>query len=131
MPKETTNNLLKRYLPKRYVSTIIDVLDDKKRDSKFCYKKDRLANMSKKDFEELLSYTKNIRVKIESILGIEAATITSGGVCVRNINPSTMESKKDEGLYFSGEMIDVDGFTGGFNLQIAFSKIGRASCRER
>lgn len=52
---------------------------------------------------------------------IEEAIITSGGISVKEINPATMESKKIEGLFFAGEIIDVDAFTGGFNLQIAFS----------
>lgn len=52
---------------------------------------------------------------------IEEAIVTSGGVSVREINPKTMESKIVGGLYFAGEIIDVDAYTGGFNLQIAFS----------
>ena len=52
---------------------------------------------------------------------IEQAVITSGGVNVKEINPSTMESKLVPGLFFAGEIIDVDAYTGGFNLQIAFS----------
>ena len=49
------------------------------------------------------------------------AVITSGGVSVREVDPRTMESKKAAGLYFAGEVLDVDGYTGGYNLQIAFS----------
>ncbi|MBQ2347284.1 MAG: NAD(P)/FAD-dependent oxidoreductase, partial [Clostridia bacterium] len=52
---------------------------------------------------------------------IDEAVVTSGGVCVKEINPKTMESKLCKGLYFAGEVIDVDAYTGGFNLQIAFS----------
>ena len=52
---------------------------------------------------------------------ISEAIITRGGVKTSEINPSTMESKKAGGLYFVGEVLDVDGYTGGFNLQIAFS----------
>ena len=52
---------------------------------------------------------------------IDEAIITSGGVKVSEINPSTMESKLVKNLYFAGEVIDVDAYTGGFNLQIAFS----------
>lgn len=52
---------------------------------------------------------------------LEEAVITSGGVCVNEINPKTMASKRVEGLFFAGEVIDVDAFTGGYNLQIAFS----------
>ena len=52
---------------------------------------------------------------------MEEAIITRGGVSVKEINPATMESKLVSGLFFAGEVIDVDAFTGGFNLQIAFS----------
>lgn len=52
---------------------------------------------------------------------IEEAIVTAGGVDVAQINPKTMESKLVSGLYFAGEVLDVDGYTGGFNLQIAFS----------
>ncbi len=52
---------------------------------------------------------------------LEEAVITSGGVCVNEINPKTMASKLVEGLFFAGEVIDIDAFTGGYNLQIAFS----------
>jgi predicted flavoprotein YhiN len=47
--------------------------------------------------------------------------VTSGGVCTKEINPKTMESKIKKGLFFAGEVIDVDGYTGGFNLTVAFS----------
>ena len=51
---------------------------------------------------------------------MEEAIVTSGGVSVKEINPKTMESKRVAGLYFAGEVIDVDAYTGGFNFQIAF-----------
>ena len=53
--------------------------------------------------------------------GFDEAIVTAGGVNVNEINPKTMESKLIKGLYFCGEVLDVDAFTGGFNLQIAFS----------
>lgn len=53
--------------------------------------------------------------------GFGEAIITQGGVCVKDVNPSTMESKKVKGLYFAGEMLDLDAVTGGYNLQIAWS----------
>ena len=52
---------------------------------------------------------------------IEEAIVTAGGVSVKEVNPKTMESKKLPGLYFAGEVLDVDAYTGGFNLQIAFA----------
>ena len=64
---------------------------------------------------------KKLEFKVKGVRPISEAIITSGGVCVKEINPKTMESKLVKGLYFIGEMIDVDAYTGGFNLQIAFS----------
>ena len=59
--------------------------------------------------------------QLRSYRPIEEAIITSGGVDVKEIEPKTMESKLVKGLYFAGEVIDVDSYTGGFNLQIAYS----------
>ena len=64
---------------------------------------------------------KDIRLTVTRPRPIEEAIVTSGGVSVNEINPKTMESKLVKGLYFAGEVIDVDGYTGGFNLQTAFS----------
>lgn len=62
-----------------------------------------------------------MRFTIPSLRDWKEAIITSGGVSVKDIDPSTMESKKIKNLYFAGEMIDVDAMTGGYNLQIAWS----------
>ena len=64
---------------------------------------------------------KALPLHIRGVRDISEAIVTAGGVSVREINPSTMESKLVSGLYFAGEVIDVDAYTGGFNLQIAFS----------
>lgn len=69
----------------------------------------------------LLTSIKNFDMIVLSLRGFEEAIITSGGVNVNQINPATMESKLVKGLYFCGEVLDVDAFTGGFNLQIAFA----------
>lgn len=69
----------------------------------------------------LLTSIKNFDMIVSSLRGFEEAIITSGGVNVNQINPATMESKLVKGLYFCGEVLDVDAFTGGFNLQIAFA----------
>ena len=62
-----------------------------------------------------------LRLDITGFRPIEEAIITGGGISVKEINPSTMESKLVSGLFFAGEIIDADAYTGGFNLQIAFS----------
>ena len=67
-----------------------------------------------------------------SLRGFEEAVVTSGGVDLKEIDPKTMESKLVKGLYFCGEVLDADAFTGGFNLQIAFSTgycAGRAAAK--
>ena len=64
---------------------------------------------------------KDITVPLKGFRPIDEAIITRGGVSVKEIDPKTMRSKLVEGLYFAGEIIDVDAYTGGFNLQIAWS----------
>ena len=64
---------------------------------------------------------KEFSITISEFRPINEAIVTSGGVSIKEINPKTMESKLVEGLYFAGEIIDVDAYTGGFNLQIAYS----------
>lgn len=72
----------------------------------------------RKTFAELI---KNLPLTVTGLRGFQEAVITKGGVSVKDINPSTMESKKVRGLYFAGEILDLDALTGGFNLQIAWS----------
>ncbi len=80
------------------------------------------SNQVTKDMRETLVYLlKDITLTVTDFRPIEEAIITSGGISVSEINPKTMESKICAGLYFAGEVIDVDAYTGGFNLQIAFS----------
>ena len=64
---------------------------------------------------------KNFTITISGFRPVEEAIITAGGINTKEINPKTMESKLVEGLFFAGEIIDVDAYTGGFNLQIAYS----------
>lgn len=71
--------------------------------------------------ERLLSITKAFRVTLTGLRGFNEAIVTQGGVAVKEVNPSTMESRKVPGVYFAGEVLDLDAVTGGFNLQIAWS----------
>lgn len=91
------------------------------------------AQVSLEDMGVLSYCYKNYSVALTGTEPIERAVVTCGGVNVRELNPRTMESKKHSGLYFAGEVIDVDAYTGGFNLQIAFSTgyaAGMASAME-
>ena len=81
----------------------------------------KVNEVTKKEREQLIKEIKNFEVFIKSFRPIEEAIITSGGINIKEINPKTMESKKVKGLYFAGEIIDVDIYTGGFNVQIAYS----------
>ncbi|MBR5552826.1 MAG: NAD(P)/FAD-dependent oxidoreductase [Clostridia bacterium] len=81
----------------------------------------KVNSITKKQRAEIIALLKNFSVDISGFRPISEAIITRGGVKTSEINPSTMESKKAGGLYFVGEVLDVDGYTGGFNLQIAFS----------
>ena len=69
----------------------------------------------------LVKLMKNFIIPLNSKFKIDIAVITSGGVATKELNPATMESKIKKGLYFIGEVIDTDAYTGGYNLQIAFS----------
>lgn len=77
--------------------------------------------INKAERKALVGLIKSLALRIDQMRPIEEAIITRGGISIKNIDPSTMASKLIQGLYFAGEIIDVDGYTGGFNLQIAFS----------
>ena len=81
----------------------------------------KVNEITKKEREQLIKEIKDFEIMIKDFRPIEEAIITSGGINIKEINPKTMESKKVKGLYFAGEIIDVDSYTGGFNLQIAYS----------
>jgi predicted Rossmann fold flavoprotein len=77
--------------------------------------------LTKEERFRLVQTIKAMPMKIRSLRGIEEAIITSGGIALDEINPKTMESKRVKGLRFCGEVLDVDAFTGGYNMQIAFA----------
>ena len=81
----------------------------------------KVNSITREEREKMVHTLKGIRVKLNGFRPIEEAIVTRGGVSVKEIDPKTMQSKLVEGLYFAGEVLDVDAYTGGFNLQIAFS----------
>lgn len=81
----------------------------------------RINEITKKERENLIKVIKCFEITVNGFRPIEEAIITRGGINTKEINPKTMESKIVKGLYFAGEIIDVDAYTGGFNLQIAYS----------
>lgn len=81
----------------------------------------KVNSITKQQRHAVISLLKDFKISVCDFRPIDEAVITRGGVKTSEINPSTMESKKIKGLYFAGEIIDADGYTGGFNLQISFS----------
>lgn len=87
----------------------------------------KVNSITQKERRELISALKSFSIKISGTRPINEAIVTSGGVSVSEISPNTMQAKKYENLYFAGEVIDVDAYTGGFNLQIAYSTAMKAA----
>ncbi|MDD5129631.1 MAG: NAD(P)/FAD-dependent oxidoreductase [Candidatus Omnitrophica bacterium] len=111
--KKSIKNMLKELLPLRLIMIFIDVagIDPLK----------KCSQITQKEREKILSLLKSFHLDISGPRPIEEGMVTRGGVSLKQIDPRTMESRLVKGLYFCGEMIDVDADTGGFNLQAAFS----------
>jgi hypothetical protein len=88
----------------------------------------QVNSITKQERQFLVKVLKNFEVTIKNFRKIEDAIITCGGINVKEVDPKTMESKIVKGLYFAGEILDVDSYTGGFNLQIAYSTGYVAGC---
>ena len=106
-------NSLNKLLPQKLIPAIV---------KKSTIAKNKQVNeITREERRNLVHLLKDFEILIKDFRPIEEAIITSGGVSTKEINPKTMESKIVRGLYFAGEIIDVDSYTGGFNLQIAYS----------
>ena len=81
----------------------------------------KVNSITKEERRMVTALLKDFPVRLSRFRPIDEAIITKGGISVKEIDPKTMQSKLVSGLFFAGEIIDVDGYTGGFNLQIAFS----------
>lgn len=115
-------NGMKDLLPQRLIPVVCDMayLDEEK----------FVNQISREERRRLVDTLKGFTVPITATRPLAEAIVTAGGVSTKEINPKTMESKLIKGLYFAGEVMDVDGYTGGFNLQAAFSSgyaAGRAA----
>ena len=106
-------NSLDKLLPQKMIPIIIELsgINPNK----------KVNEITKEERMKLIILLKKFELDISGFRPIEEAIITAGGISIKEINPSTMESKLIENLYFAGEIIDVDAYTGGFNLQIAYS----------
>lgn len=106
-------NSLDALLPKKMIDTIVKISN--------INPNKQVNEITKKERESLINILKNFEITIKGFRPIEEAIVTAGGINIKEISPKTMESKLVKGLYFAGEIIDVDAYTGGFNLQIAYS----------
>ena len=106
-------NSLDALLPQKMIDAVVGLsgIDPRK----------KVNSITKDEREKLVSVIKNIEIPLIGFRSIDEAIITKGGVSVSEVSPKTMESKLVSGLYFAGEVLDLDAYTGGFNLQIAFS----------
>ena len=106
-------NALDKLLPQKLIPVIIEKSE--------INPNKKVNEITKKERANLLKQLKDFEVDVKEFRSIDEAIITSGGISIKEINPKTMESKKIKGLFFAGEIIDVDSYTGGFNLQVAYS----------
>ncbi len=110
---KSISNVLALLLPKSLISPVLRVSQIKP--------SEKVNQITKEMRKALVDTVKSLKLTVMGFNNIEEAIVTSGGVKISEINPKTMESKICKGLFFAGEVIDCDGYTGGFNLQIAFS----------
>lgn len=107
------SNVMRSLLPKALIQTVLRQAQVKQ--SKKC------SEITQLERQRIIHALKNLKFEYKKLRPLQEAIVTSGGVCVKEINPKTMQSKLVEGLSFAGEVLDIDAFTGGFNLQLAFS----------
>ncbi len=113
LSNSTIRNLLKEYMPPKMIDTLIILMDIQ--GQKRCHQ------ITSAERDRLLLYIKSFRFNIKASLPLSSAMVTAGGINLKEINPGTMASRLIEGLFFCGEVMDIDADTGGFNLQAAFS----------
>ena len=115
--KEFKNKQFKHALDKLLPQKMIPIVIKKTKINE----EKRVNEITKEERRNLVKVLKKFELTIKDFRPVEEAIITSGGINIKEINPKTMESKLVKGLYFAGEIMDVDSYTGGFNLQIAYS----------
>ena len=115
--KEFKNKQFKHSLDKLLPQKLIPVFIEKSE----IEPEKRVNEITREERNKMVHLLKDFEITIKNFRPVEEAIITSGGIDTKEINPKTMESKLIKGLYFAGEIIDVDSYTGGFNLQIAYS----------
>lgn len=113
LKNKSYKNSLDKLLPKKLIPVVVELSG---------IKPDKKVNeITKQERSRIAELLKDFRLTLTGLMGFNEAIITQGGVSVKEVNPSTMQSKLISGVYFAGEVLDVDAVTGGFNLQIAWS----------
>ena len=112
-PNKNVSNTLQDMLPAKLVPVLLKLCD--------INEEKKTRDVTKQERSKLITQLKNWHFTISGTVGYKSAVTTAGGVVTKEINPSTMESKLVDGLFFTGEVIDIDAYTGGYNLQICFS----------
>ncbi|MFR9567146.1 MAG: NAD(P)/FAD-dependent oxidoreductase, partial [Rikenellaceae bacterium] len=113
LPRETFADLIRKLAPKPLVIPLAESVG--------VHSHAYITKITQENFEKLIETLKCLTLPIDDYAPFEYAIITAGGVSCEDVNPLTMESLKVKGLYFAGEILDLDADTGGYNLQIAFS----------
>lgn len=112
-PQKTVFNGLKGLLPDKLLHVVLSNLDN--------VETKKMVELGKKRLNKLVHHIKHFSLTISGTRSIQEAFVTGGGISIREIDPKTLSSKKWKGLYIVGELLDIDAFTGGFNMQAAFS----------
>lgn len=111
-PNKNIANSLKTILPENFIKELLNILN---------LSEIKGNSLTKENENAVVENIKNMKLTITSSMGFKAAMVTSGGVSTKEVDASTLESKKINGLFITGELLDLDAETGGYNLQIAFS----------
>lgn len=117
-PNRDFSNVLRRLLPSKMIGPMVKLTG--------IPGETKANSITRSQRQRLGELVKRLPLTVEGFRPVEEAIVTSGGVSLKEVSPKTMESKRISGLFFAGELLDADGYTGGFNLQIAFST-GRAA----
>ncbi|MDX1920433.1 MAG: NAD(P)/FAD-dependent oxidoreductase [Candidatus Caenarcaniphilales bacterium] len=112
-PRRRTKNCLDKMFPERLQETILSFV--------FLNPEKTCAEISNSELEQIVEHLTNLKINIAGICPSGEEIVTAGGVCLDEVDSKTMESKLQKGLYWVGEVLDLDGFTGGYNLQAAWS----------
>lgn len=112
-PKKAIKNVLKGYLPERLIPVLLEKAELDENTT--------FAHLPKDPLEKFAELIKQFPIRVNGTLSIEEAFVTGGGVSLKEVDPKTMESKSMPGLFFCGEILDIHGYTGGFNITAAFT----------